>query len=141
MYFLKAELLRNGRNMIGWSTDRKILVIESDDWGAIRMPSSQVYEDLLAKNIPVNRSYFNRNDSLESNNDLDALFEVLTKYRDVNGAHPVITALCVVANPNFERIRRNGFENFEYEIVSDTFTRYGNSRNRVLDLWREGIRC
>ncbi|NTW32234.1 MAG: hypothetical protein HGB12_06370 [Bacteroidetes bacterium] len=35
-------------NIPGWRTDRKILVIESDDWGSIRMPSKETYSGLGA---------------------------------------------------------------------------------------------
>ena len=33
--------LRNLSNLPGWRTSRKIVVIESDDWGTIRMPSNK----------------------------------------------------------------------------------------------------
>ena len=32
-------------NMFGWRTKRHLVVIESDDWGTIRMPSREVYEE------------------------------------------------------------------------------------------------
>jgi hypothetical protein len=35
---LKSTLSRNLTNARGWRTNRKIVVIESDDWGSIRMP-------------------------------------------------------------------------------------------------------
>jgi len=39
---IKKIAMRNVANIPGWRTDRKIVVIESDDWGAIRMPSKEV---------------------------------------------------------------------------------------------------
>ena len=39
----------------GWKTDRKIVVIESDDWGSIRMPRREVYEMSLKKGYRVDR--------------------------------------------------------------------------------------
>ena len=71
------KIKSNYVNFRGWSTKRKILVIESDDWGSIRMPSKRIYEELLSKNIPVDKHYFAKNDCLESNTDLELLFEVL----------------------------------------------------------------
>ena len=42
--------LRKGiSNIMGWCTNRKIIVIESDDWGSIRMSSKQAYNSLLKK--------------------------------------------------------------------------------------------
>ena len=45
----KAKLMRNLSNLPGWRTKRKIVVIESDDWGSIRMPSKRAYEELKLK--------------------------------------------------------------------------------------------
>lgn len=39
----------------GWKTSRKIIVIESDDWGSIRMPSKEVYNSLLKQGIRVDK--------------------------------------------------------------------------------------
>lgn len=136
---IKNFAASNLRNMYGWRTDRKIVVIESDDWGAIRMPSKKVYDKLFTMGIAVDKSYYNLNDSLESNDDLDALFSVLRKYRDKNDNHPVFTALSIVANPNFEEIRSNNFKMYAYEPVSETLKKYGAQHNNVLNLWHEGI--
>ena len=43
---IKSAIATNITNARGWKTDRKIVVIESDDWGMIRMASSQVKENL-----------------------------------------------------------------------------------------------
>ena len=136
---IKNFAASNLRNMYGWRTDRKIVVIESDDWGAIRMPSKKVYDKLFTMGIAVDKSYYNLNDSLESNDDLDALFSVLRKYRDKNDNHPVFTALSIVANPNFEEIRSNNFKMYAYEPVSETLKKYCAQHNNVLNLWHEGI--
>ena len=34
-------------NIKGWRTNRKIVVIESDDWGTIRMSSKEAFNSLL----------------------------------------------------------------------------------------------
>jgi hypothetical protein len=78
------------------------VVIESDDWGAIRIPSRAIYEQFLAKGVPVNAMYFAKYDCLESNADLELLFEVLAANKDKNGQPAVITANAVVANPNLK---------------------------------------
>jgi hypothetical protein len=61
---------------------RKIIVIESDDWGSIRMPSKEVYRSLLKKGLRVDQCPYNRYDSLASEDDLTGLFNVLMKYKD-----------------------------------------------------------
>ncbi len=133
------SIRKNLINIPGWRTKRKIVVIESDDWGSIRMPSRDIYELLLAKGIPIEKHYFLRNDCLESEDDLNALFEVLIGFKDKNGNHPVITANSVVANPDFSKIEKNDFKEYYYETIIETYKSYYNNTN-VMDLWlKKGI--
>ena len=44
---LKQIISHNLLNIPGWRTKRKLVVIESDDWGAIRMPSKEIYNQFL----------------------------------------------------------------------------------------------
>ena len=46
--------------------------------------------------------------------------------------------MCVVANPNFDAIRENGFSEYIYEPMPETCRHYPN-HDRVVELWREGI--
>lgn len=125
-------------NIPGWSTKRHIVVFESDDWGSIRTRSKKDYNEMLAAGLNVDGSIFPKYDCLESNTDLERLYEVLSKHKDSTGRHPVFTPMCIVANPNFEAIRENGFSEYVYETMPETCKRYSN-HDRVLDLWREGI--
>lgn len=134
---LKQIASRNLVNIPGWRTDRKIVVFESDDWGSIRMPSKEVYNKFLDKGIAVDKSPYCKYDSLASETDLQALFEVLKKYSDRLGNPPVITANTVVANPNFEKIRDSNFQEYYYELITDTFQKYPEHFN-VFELWKEG---
>ena len=103
-------------NIKGWKTNRKIVVIESDDWGSIRMPSTEVYLKCLAAGYPVDKNPYERFDSLASEEDLDMLFNVLTQFKDINNKNPQITANCVVANPDFEKIKNDKFEKYYFEL-------------------------
>ncbi len=63
----------------GWKTDRYILVIESDDWGSIRMPSRNAYERLLKLGLNLNGGDGLRYclyDTIERSSDLELLYEV-----------------------------------------------------------------
>lgn len=55
------------------------------------MPSRKVYECLLKEGLEVDNSYFDKYDSLESAEDLMALFDVLSSVKDRNGHSAVIT--------------------------------------------------
>ena len=57
-------------NIQGWKTNRKIIVIESDDWGSIRMPSKEVYNKSINNGYKVDLNPYERYDSLASEEDL-----------------------------------------------------------------------
>jgi hypothetical protein len=93
----------------------------------------------LHEGYAVNQRPYERYDSLASQEDLSMLFEVLTQFRDKYGHHPVITANSVVANPDFDKIRASHFQEYHYELFTDTLKRYGNHSGSFF-LWKEGIR-
>ena len=129
---------KNLVNMPGWRTNKKILVIESDDWGSVSMPSNEVYEELLKKGIPIDKSNFSKYDSLESEEDLNELFHVLTSFKDYKGNHPCITACAVVANPDFEKIRASEFKEYFYEPITETYKKYPNHA-KTFEIWKKGM--
>ena len=61
-------------NLLGKRVNTKIVVIESDDWGTIRMSSKEAFNSLLKKGYPVDQCPYNKYDALESNQDLEMLF-------------------------------------------------------------------
>ena len=137
---IKDTLLQNLINIPGWRTIRKIVIFESDDWGSIRMPSRDVYELLLNKGIRIDNWSYNRYDSLASEADLTALFEVLQSVHDKNGHSAVITANTIVANPDFDKIRASNFREYHYEPFTETLKRYPE-HHKSFELWQEGIRA
>ena len=135
---MSKHLSRNLSNLPGWRTHRRIIVIESDDWGSIRMSCKSAFHDLKRAGIDVHKNHYNTNDALESNVDMEMLLEVLSKHKDSSGRNVVMTGVNVVANPNFDKIRENGFKEYFYEPYTQTCNKYPE-HNRVYDLWNEGI--
>ena len=76
-----SALLTNIKNMYvnlrGFHTDRKLVVIESDDWGSIRMPSKDIFLELQNVGDQPEKDAFLSNDCLENDKDLENLYEVL----------------------------------------------------------------
>lgn len=123
---------------LDFRTCQHIVVFESDDWGSIRMSNRKDWENLLRMGYAVDKRPYERFDTLESPEDLEALFDVLTRHKDCNGNHPVITANMLMVNPDFETIEREGFLNYYYEPVFQTYERYfGNTK--VLNLMKQGL--
>ena len=135
---IKKEIFRNISNIPGWRTKRKLVVIESDDWGSIRMPSKEAFTNLKVAGIPVEKNHYNLYDSLESNQDLELLFETLTKFSDKTGRPPVMTGVNIVANPDFEKIKQSGYSQYFYEPFTETLNHYPEHDN-VYQLWKKGI--
>lgn len=134
---IKSRITVNASNFLGWRTDRKIVVIESDDWGSIRTPNKKAYNSMVEAGLNLNKSNYTAFDCLESNSDLEELFGLLTEFKDSTGRPPVFTPMCIIANPDFEKIRLSEFEKYYYECVSETCGKYPD-HNRVMDLWRLG---
>lgn len=134
---IKKIIRNNLINIPGWRTKRKIIVFESDDWGSNRMPSPTVFHSLLSHGIDVNSSYYDRWDTLESREDLNALFDTLSGFVDKNGNHPVFTFYTIMGNPSYERIAKSNFENYYYESLFDSYITYHN--DDLSRLWFKGI--
>lgn len=136
---LKTTLSRNITNAKGWKTKRKIIVIESDDWGAIRMPNLKVkkkYEDM---GYSLSDNPYCAYDTLADSEDLNVLFESLRKFNDFKGKNPIITLNTVIGNPLFEKIGNSNFEEYTYEPFVDTLQRY-YPNNNVFQMWQDGIK-
>ena len=125
-------------NIPGWRTNRKIVVIESDDWGSIRMSSHEAFKSLVSKGFPIENDHYNINDGLESYTDVLGVMEVLDKFKDSNNRSAVFTGLNVVANPDFDGIEKNRFSQYEYENVNVSYSRH-HRHFGVKELWKEGV--
>lgn len=130
---IRQILAKNYINFRGWKTNRKIVVIESDDWGSIRMPSKEVVDLLKSKNYPIENNKFTLLDGLERKSDLEELFKVLESHKDKNGNNPVITACAVVANPDFNKIIESNFQEYFFEQIEQTYENYGEKS--LLEFW------
>jgi hypothetical protein len=138
---IKGRITKHLSNMPGWRTNRRLIIIESDDWGSIRMPSLKAYRYLEENGIDViggDAKRYNQNDTLANQEDLCALFETLNGCKDKNRRAAVITAVSVVANPDFNRIKENNFQEYFHEPFTKTLEKY-HGDSKAYDLWKEGI--
>ncbi|MBR1835611.1 MAG: hypothetical protein IJ785_08960 [Bacteroidales bacterium] len=125
-------------NIPGWRTRRHLIVIESDDWGSIRMPSAEVYNRFLAHGVRVDRDPYCQYDNLATADDLSNLFEVLNSVKDCKGNPAVITANTVTANPDFEKIAASDFETYHYEPFTATLAKSPRHAG-AFALWQQGM--
>lgn len=135
---IRKVITRNLLNARGWQTRKKIVVIESDDWGTIRSSGKAAYEQLLKHNLPVDKSPYCALDMLENNTDIEMLYDTLSSVKDTHGNPAVITANNIVANPDFEKIKDSGYSQYFFEPFTETYKRYPH-HDRVFKLYKEGI--
>ena len=136
----KESILKNVSNIPGTILNKKIVVIESDDWGSIRMPSVKTYNDLKGKGLDLDSGdskRYNLNDTLASSEDLVGLFELLSSFKDIKGNNPVFTAVSLVANPDFDKIKANNFQEYYWEPFTETLKKYDSISS--FSAWQEGI--
>jgi hypothetical protein len=131
------KLKQNLINIPGSRTNRKIIVIESDDWGSIRMRDQKTFENLLNAGIRVDKSRYDSLDSLETKQDLEFLLEVLGKYKNTKGDTPKFTTNMVMGNPDFEKIEADNFQQYHKRSFLDSYQYY--NQEDLKPLWFQGI--
>ena len=137
------SILKALSNIPDWKTRRRIVVFESDDWGSLRMPSTETFKRLdeagiILRNPNGDAERFNRLDNLATSRDLEGLYEVLSSVKDSRGNPAVFTPVSIVANPDFQKIEASGFQEYFYEPFTETLKRFPGCENSF-ELWKEGI--
>ncbi len=99
---LKQKLLNNLKNVWGWRTHRKLVVFAVDDYGNVRLDGKNARMNLNEAGFKP-KSRFDEYDTLETKEDLDQLYSVLTSVKDSAGNFVKWTPYCVPTNINFER--------------------------------------
>jgi hypothetical protein len=131
-------LRKNIRNIPGWRTKRKILVLESDDWGSERCKSVETLNTLEKAGYRVEKCPMTMNDVLESNSDLETLFNALSGFKDKNGNHPIISGFFNVANPDYKKIKETEYKEYHYLTIPETASKY-RDHDRIIELYHKGI--
>jgi hypothetical protein len=139
---MKQNLILNLKNLVGWRTKRKIVVISVDDYGNVRLDSKKAREAMDRQGLKV-QNRFDALDTLETRQDLEMLFEALESVMDKNGRHAVFTPFSMPCNINFEKVTEAGFREYHYELLPDTFEKLTEFQPEAYrgtwDLWKEGI--
>lgn len=125
-------------NFQGVKTKRKLIAFLVDDYGTIRISSSEALNELSKLDYKITANRFNKYDAIASKEDLEALFKVLESVKDKNGHAAVFTPMTVVANPDFVKIEKNQFKNYHYENFYQTLDKREDGE-AIKILWKEGI--
>lgn len=121
----------------------KTVVMESDDWGGCtRTPAPDLAT--LEKALPLWRQSTLptwqpwSGGSLETVDQMEQLFSTFRAFLGSDGRHPMFSPAYIVANPDFDAIRSNGFSEYVEIPLADGFPR-GWERSGTLEKARTGI--
>lgn len=119
---LKSRV-RQSINSLGFHCDTPMLVIESDDWGSIRVPSVDVLWDYQRQFPDHVLNHYQVFDALDTAQDLESLGSLLRCFVDQYDRHPVFTMNYSMANPVFDDDNSTLGEPFRFEPIWETFLR------------------
>lgn len=140
MYFLNlkqtAALL--DLNLRGRCFNEHWVVIQSDDWGSIRVPQNSEALEIL-HNRSNKLSIFQKFDTLDGHEDWFALVALLDSIQDRTGKKPVFTSNFVTGNPNFEQIKSHQFTQFFWDPFYLTYEQLNSKSVNTLEIIKHGI--
>lgn len=138
----KQLLLDNIKNIWGWKTSRKIVVISVDDYGNVRLDSPKARTKMDKNGLKVHNR-FDAFDTLETKEDLSMLYETLTSVKDKHGRPAVFTPFSMPCNINFEKMAEANYERYEYELLPETYVKLSGKDPKAYEgswhLWMDGI--
>jgi hypothetical protein len=139
---MKQILLNNLKNIYGWRTPRKIIVISVDDYGNVRLDSNKARQNMDEAGLKVH-SRFDAYDTLETREDLERLYDVLDSVKGKNNRSAVFTPFALPCNIDFERMAEEGYVEYQYELLPETYNKLSQVDPLAYEgtwaLWQEGI--
>lgn len=137
---MKNFLFNHLKNFGGWTTDKKILCFAVDDYGNVLLNSSKSLEVLKSKGLS-SPSRFEQLDALDTKEDYEMLFELLSHKKDNNNKNAIFTTYALPANINFENVLKHK-KKYEYELLPQTYAKLSSEDKEyegAYDLLNEGI--
>ncbi|MBS7786423.1 hypothetical protein KIH23_03865 [Flavobacterium sp. CYK-55] len=139
---IKSNLILNAKNIIGWKTKKKYVVFSVDDYGNVRLDSAEARARLDAAGMKI-YSRFDALDTLETTQDLEQLFEVLSSVKGQDGKPAVFSPFALPCNIDFDAMSKNGYTEYAYENLDLTYQKLAQLQPKAYtgawNLWREGI--
>lgn len=139
---MKQTISNHIKNIPGWRTDRKLVIFSVDDYGNVRIASKEARNKLQEEHIPF-KSHFDSFDNLETQEDLESLYNVLSSVKDKHGNPAVFTPYSLSCNIDFETMAVEDYQSYRYEILPETFKKLSIKDPKAYEgawaLWQEGI--
>ena len=138
----KRSLIDLFKNMQGQGSRQKMVAFAVDDYGNVRVNGPAAAKKCLDAGF-LAKSRFDAFDTLETKEDLEALFEVLMRHRDARGHAAIFTPYAVSGNLNLAAFVKSDGQEVQIENLSDTFNRqlaeFPGIYTGAWDLWQQGL--
>lgn len=120
--------------------ERPVVLIQSDDWGRVGIPTKDCIDTMRARGLDVGRSCWDFY-GLETEEDLLELGSCLEGIRDRDGSPACITANFVMANADLRRMRECGYREFIWKSIDAGFPEPWTERlaDNYRDLVKRGV--
>lgn len=102
----------------GFRFSRPLIVLESDDWGRVGVRDHEGFEELRAAGVMLGQKSYDFY-TLETAEDVSALYEMLLRHHDSIGRRPCVVMNFVVANVDFPKIESDAFRNLHLQPLAD----------------------
>jgi hypothetical protein len=139
---MKRWARNNLKNMFGWRTRKKLVVISVDDYGVVRVASRRAREKMEKQGLRI-ENRFDAYDALETTNDLEMLYDVLTSVKDKHGRYAVFSPFAVPCNINFEQVVAEGYARYVPELLTKTYEKLAandiKAYGSAWSAWKLGI--
>jgi len=137
---LVQRLWERGRSLFpgeGFSLDRPLLLLQSDDWGRVGLRTLEVLDQLRSAGVTLGEQPYDFY-SLETAEDVVALARLLKGHRDSTGRTACITMNFVMANLDFAKMAANEFQQIHLRPLCDGLPE-GWERAGLFEAYREGV--
>jgi peptidoglycan/xylan/chitin deacetylase (PgdA/CDA1 family) len=131
------------KNLLGWSTRRKLLVLSFDDYGVVRVASREALARARQWGLPV-ENRFDELDALESRTDIEAMVDTLDCVRDKHNRPAVLSPFFIPMNLDFEAANESGLEDIRLEALDFTYQKLADHSPEAYggawDAWQEAVK-
>ena len=118
--------------------NKPLFIIQSDDWGMCGVRDQDTYDLLIEQGFALDEDPWGVY-SMETEEDMHALYNMLLRHKDSAGNPPVFTCNFILTNPDFKAIQKSDFQSYAYLTLGDGLPGKWDRRN-LLPVYLAGIR-
>lgn len=132
--------LRHGRDLLpveGFTFDRPLVVLQSDDWGRAGISDRNAWNELRSLGLNLGEHSYDFY-SLETAGDVAELISLLLRHSDSTGRCARLGMNFILANVDFAKVKAGGFRQIFLCTLANGLPE-GWSRPGLFEAYREGI--